>query len=82
MVGQADFAGTITDIDGHFYIDVASKDTELEISYVGFKTQRVKVGNNINFNIVLEDDVATLDEVVVTGYGSQKECPLLVLLKQ
>ena len=72
VVGQADFAGTITDIDGHFYIDVASKDTELEISYVGFKTQRVKVGNNINFNIVLEDDVATLDEVVVTGYGSQK----------
>ena len=77
VVGQADFAGTITDMDGHFYINVESKESELEISYVGFKTQRVKVGNNINFNVILEEDVETLEEVVVTGYGSQKRMSVI-----
>lgn len=77
VVGQTDFAGTITDMDGHFYINVGSKESELEISYVGFKTQRIKVGNNINFNVILEEDVETLEEVVVTGYGSQKRMSVI-----
>ena len=45
--------GTITDIDGHFYIEVPDKSSILVITYVGFKTQEIPVGNNINFNITL-----------------------------
>ena len=64
--------GTITDMDGHFYMEVPDKNSVLLITYVGFKNQRVTIGNNINFNIVLQEDVETLDEVVVVGYGNQK----------
>ena len=45
--------GTITDIDGHFYIEVPDKSSILVITYVGFKTQEIPVGNDINFNITL-----------------------------
>jgi hypothetical protein len=44
--------GTITDIDGKFALDVASPNSYLVFSYVGFTTQEVQVGNTRNFNIV------------------------------
>ncbi|MDD3077645.1 MAG: TonB-dependent receptor [Paludibacter sp.] len=65
--------GTVTDIDGHFYLEVPDKNSLLEISYVGFKTQEIKVGDKINFNITLLEDTKTMDEVVVVGYGNQKK---------
>ena len=65
--------GTITDIDGHFYIEVPDKSSILVITYVGFKTQEIPVGNNINFNITLLEDVEALDEVVVTALGIKRE---------
>ena len=69
--------GTITDIDGHFYIEVPDKSSILVITYVGFKTQEILVGNNINFNITLLEDVEALDEVVVVGYGNQKKLSVI-----
>ena len=69
--------GTITDIDGHFYIEVPDKSSILVITYVGFKTQEIPVGNNINFNITLLEDVEALDEVVVVGYGNQKKLSVI-----
>lgn len=71
------FSGVITDVDGHFYLDVPSKQTVIEISYVGFKTQKITVGSKINFDIILEEDVEALEEVVVTGYGSQKKMSVI-----
>lgn len=71
------FSGVITDVDGHFYLDVPNKQTVIEISYVGFKTQKIKVGSKINFDIILEEDVEALEEVVVTGYGSQKKMSVI-----
>lgn len=65
--------GVITDMDGHFYMDVPSKSSVIEISYIGFKPQQIKVGSKINFDVILEEDIEALDEVVVTGYGSQKK---------
>ncbi|MCY4779610.1 TonB-dependent receptor [Sphingobacterium sp. UT-1RO-CII-1] len=44
----------------------------LSISYVGYKSQKIAIGNTLSFDIVLEQDEATLDEVVVVGYGTQK----------
>ncbi len=69
--------GTITDIDGHFYMDVPNKQTIIEVSYIGFKPQEIEVGSNINFNIILQEDINSLEEVVVTGYGNQKKMSVI-----
>lgn len=67
--------GTVTDIDGNFSIAVSS-DAVLQFSYVGYKSKSVNVNGNKDFNIVLEEDSETLDEVVVVGYGVQKKINL------
>ncbi len=59
--------GTVTDVDGKFTLNVAPGKTLL-ISYIGYKTQEVAAGRNLN--IILAEDNAMLDEVVVVGYGS------------
>ena len=69
--------GVITDMDGHFYLNVPGKNSVIEISYIGFKTQQIKVGSKINFDVILEEDIEALDEVVVTGYGSQKKMSVI-----
>lgn len=69
--------GTITDLDGHFYLSVPDKNAVLEVSYVGYQTQQVKVGSDISFNITLYEDAEALDEVVVVGYGNQKKLSVI-----
>lgn len=69
--------GTITDVDGHFYIEVPDKQSVLIVTYIGFKTKEIVVGNDINFNITLDEDVEALDEVVVVGYGNQKKLSVI-----
>ncbi|MDP4225799.1 MAG: TonB-dependent receptor [Bacteroidota bacterium] len=73
VVGEENLRNTITDENGHFYLNIPDKNSEIEFSYMGYKTQRIKVGNEINFNVILEEDVMALNEIVVTGYGSQKK---------
>lgn len=67
--------GTSTDFDGKYTISVASGET-LEFSYVGFKTVDVVINNQRRLDIVLQADVAALDEVVVIGFGTQKKSDL------
>lgn len=67
----------ITDMDGHFYIDVPNKNCVLVFNYLGFKPQEVKVGSDINFNIQLKEDAVSTDEVVVVGYGNQKKLSVI-----
>lgn len=55
--------GTITDMDGHFEIDVTSSDSELMISYIGYRTELIKVGGNEYVKVVLKEDTESLDEV-------------------
>ncbi len=62
--------GTVSDFDGNFSIIVPS-DGELNVSFIGFKSQTIAVSGQTNLNIVLEESVSALDEVVITGYGSQ-----------
>ena len=71
-VKDAASTATITDIDGNFKLSVPANAT-LIISYIGFNTQEVIVGNNTTFNIRLTEDIAVLDEVVVVGYGTVKK---------
>ena len=67
--------GTMSDIDGKFSIEVPANST-LVISYIGYKTQEIPVGNDTNLQIVLEENTSMLDEVVVVGYGSVRRSDL------
>ena len=68
---QGTKVGSVTDLDGNFTIDAKNGQT-LEVSYLGFITQKVKV-NGQKLNITLQEDKHSLDEVVVVGYGVQKK---------
>ena len=67
--------GTVTDIDGNFTLSVSAGST-LQISYIGFVTHEIEVGNQTNFRIVLREDMQSLEEVVVVGYGTQQKVNL------
>ena len=64
--------GTVTDFDGNFTLNVKPGAT-IVVSFIGFETQEIKVGNQDNFQITMKDDNAVLEEVVVVGYGVQKK---------
>lgn len=63
--------GTITNLDGEFTLDVSSKDAEIEVSFIGFQSQKMRVTANIK--IVLREETSQLDEVVVIGYGTMQK---------
>lgn len=67
--------GVMTDFDGNYTIEIPSNAT-LVVSYIGFATQEIAVSGRSNINIALELETATLDEVVVVGYGTQKKVNL------
>jgi TonB-dependent SusC/RagA subfamily outer membrane receptor len=67
--------GTVTNSDGRYELSVTEGAT-LVVSYIGLKTQEVKVGSNSTINVNLESSVETVDEVVVVGYGQQKKANL------
>jgi len=65
--------GTATDVDGKFSLNVPNASTQtLVFTYLGYKTHEQAVGNNTNFDVVLQEDTKRLDEVVVIGYGVQR----------
>ena len=68
--------GTITDIEGNFSLELSADDTQLQVSYIGYKSQVVNVGNKASVDIVLVEDSKLLDEVVVVGFGTQKKVNL------
>ena len=59
----------ITDVDGYYTINVESAAPVLEVSYVGYTAKSVAVNNRSNIDITLEEDLKTLGEVVVQGFG-------------
>ncbi|TXD45802.1 TonB-dependent receptor [Polaribacter sp. IC073] len=65
--------GTQTDFDGNFSINVKSKQSILVISYLGFITQEIAVGDTQVFNIAMLEDAGVLDEIVIVGFGKQKK---------
>lgn len=68
--------GTSTDAEGVYSIELASGETTLSFSFVGFKTQTIEVGQRDVIDVVLEVDATELDEVVVVGYGTQRKSDL------
>lgn len=68
--------GAVTDIDGNFSLSNVPENATLQVSYIGYKPQEMKVGNQSSINITLVEDSEALDEVVVIGYGVQKKANL------
>lgn len=66
-------SGVATKADGTFSIAVDQKSAMLTVSYVGFKSKAVALGNSTTLNVVLSADVITDEGVVVIGYGSQRK---------
>jgi len=66
--------GTVTDIDGNFSLKVTENST-ISVSYIGYTTQKIKVTTN-QLHIVLKEENAKLNEVVVVGYGTVKRANL------
>ena len=62
--------GTLTDFDGNFTINISSDGT-LSVSFIGYVTQSISVSGQTNLNVTLEENISALDEIVITGYGSQ-----------
>ena len=69
---QGTQTGTVTDFEGNFKVN-ANEGQSLVVSYVGFFSKTVKVGSESHYDIQLEEDKKSLDEVVVIGYGVQKK---------
>ena len=67
--------GTITDMDGKFSLEVEDG-AVLQVSYIGFANQEIKVGNQTSLSIAMKEDAEALDELVVVGYGVQKKANL------
>lgn len=68
--------GAITDMDGKFTLKNVPVNAVLEISYIGYKNQEVRVGSQNDLSIRLKEDSELIDEVVVVGYASQKKVNL------
>ncbi|AEL28727.1 SusC/RagA family TonB-linked outer membrane protein [Cyclobacterium marinum] len=67
--------GTATDIDGNFSFEVP-ENAVLIFSFIGYQQQVVSVGNRSEIEVTMTEDLSSLDEVVVVGYGTQKKVNL------
>lgn len=70
VVEKGTINGSVTDVDGHFKL-IVEDNAMLQISFIGFLPQEIKVAGKNSFKIVLKEDAGLLEEVVVVGYGSQ-----------
>lgn len=66
---------SVTDLEGKFSIN-AKDGQQLQITYVGFRPENIKVGSSTTLNVVMQEEANTLDEMVVVGYGQMKKADL------
>lgn len=69
-------AGTVTDIDGNFTVQMPDGKSQITVSYIGYRSQTIAVGNKSRIDVVLRPDATDMDEVVVVGYGTMKRSDL------
>lgn len=68
--------GTVTDVEGVYSINVPNEDDILVFSSIGYITQEVAVNGRTTIDVIMAEDVQSLEEVVVVGYGTQKKSDL------
>jgi TonB-linked SusC/RagA family outer membrane protein len=74
ILQKATTRGAVSDFDGNYSIELTpSGQKTLVFSYLGFKTVEIPVGGKTTIDVTLEEDLESLDEVVVVGYGTQKK---------
>ncbi len=73
VIVKGSTSGTVADLEGNFNLTVPNADAILIFSYTGYATQEIPVGSQTVFNLTLRSDIARLGEIVVTGYGTQRE---------
>ena len=73
IVVQGTTIGTTTDFDGEYILNVPGPDVVLVISFIGYVSQEIAVGDNNLINIYLSEDLRLLEEIVVIGYGSMQK---------
>jgi TonB-linked SusC/RagA family outer membrane protein len=73
VVVEGTTRGTTTDVDGNYTIQLAPDENTLVFSFVGFKPSVVDVDGRTVIDVALEPDITSLEEVVVVGYGTQRE---------
>ena len=69
-------AGTMTDINGNYSLQVSDNQAVLVFTYIGYLPQEITVGNQRTINVTLKEDTQSLEEIVVVGYGTQKKVNL------
>lgn len=74
--------GVVSDIDGKFSIDVPNTDAVIQISYMGYVSQKLAIANQTAFDIKLVEEATKLNEVIVVGYGTQKKLNLTAAVDQ
>lgn len=73
IVEQGTTNGTLTDADGNYALTVNSDTATLIFTYVGFTREEVSINNRSTIDMTLVEDIASLSEVVVIGYGTQRK---------
>ncbi|WP_423127995.1 SusC/RagA family TonB-linked outer membrane protein [Gaoshiqia sp. Z1-71] len=68
--------GTISDVDGKFSLNRVTNESVLIISFIGMRTQEIKIGNRLTFNLVMEAESFGVDEVIVVGYTAQRKATI------
>ena len=76
VVEKGTINGAITDLDGNYSLAVSSNDAILSFSYVGYLTEEIKIAGQTTVDLTMIEDIKSLDEVVVIGYGTVKKSDL------
>ncbi|HSJ67369.1 MAG TPA: SusC/RagA family TonB-linked outer membrane protein [Anditalea sp.] len=73
VVVKGTTTGTATDGDGNFTLEIPDQPTTLVFSFIGFVTQELVINNQSQVEVQMVGDVASMDEIVVVGYGSMRK---------
>ena len=73
IVVKGTTVGTITDVEGNFRLSTPSDAKTLIVSFLGFESMEVEIGNQTTFDIAMDVEISSLNDVVVIGYGTEKK---------
>ncbi len=76
VVVKGTAVGATTDVNGEYRLQLTADAQTLVISYIGYQSKEVSIGNQTRIDVALSPDLETLDEVVVVGYGVQRKSDL------
>jgi TonB-linked SusC/RagA family outer membrane protein len=82
VTGKGSTSGTQTNLDGEFSLEVAEGTQSLMVRYIGMTNQEVDIKGKNQLTIIMKDDMAQLNEVVVVGYGTQKKASVVGAITQ